>query len=273
MGFLDRALKAVQPTAPPARQPPQRAAQVQAPIPNPARSTFFQWPTLSGGAEYFNIVGEGNYQAAIDAAAGGKTPDGPVNRWVTAQLVAEPTNPYDRNAVMVALDGQRVGYIPRDQTSHFHRAIAQLGREGRPALCRAVITGGWRRSPTDHGHYGVKLDVEEIPTPLYAGSPFFPCGGSVAITDRKKHQDRWAHHVRPGGAITQIVVALDSPDGDGRLTVTLDGQLIGRLTPSMTERYLPWVHGARSAGLPTTCGAVAWAKDGQPEIALDLRKP
>lgn len=267
MGLLDRLLTKVEAVTEQARAPAPSSAPA---VP----STFYQWPTLQGATDDFGAVGENNYQEALHAAAGGKTPEGPLNRWVTAQLVAEPTNKHDRRAVMVALDGRCVGYIPRDSTSPFHKVIQQLAGEGRPATCRAVITGGWWRSPTDEGHYGIKLDVDErAPQIMYAGQPFLPKGGVVTIGERQKHTNNWEHLVRRDGSVTQLIATLAGPDDDGRVLVELDGKRIGRLTASVTERFEPWLTGTSTAGIQCTCEAVASMKGDKPEIALNLRKP
>ena len=42
-------------------------------------------------------------------------------------LVREPNNKYDRNAVAVWIDGERVGYIPRKQNSVLAGFIDQVG--------------------------------------------------------------------------------------------------------------------------------------------------
>ncbi len=57
------------------------------------------------------VKGESHYQANIRrVAAPGKRVD----------LVPEPTNPYDRNAVRVDCDGLCIGYIPREQAREAH---------------------------------------------------------------------------------------------------------------------------------------------------------
>lgn len=45
------------------------------------------------------------------------------------ELVAEPTNPYDPNAIQVLCDGTHIGYIARDRTADIFR----LGLEGAAA--------------------------------------------------------------------------------------------------------------------------------------------
>jgi hypothetical protein len=51
----------------------------------PADATWAQRPTIAPGGEQ-HVVGESNYQAALDHAAGGRTPDGCATSLVTAEL-------------------------------------------------------------------------------------------------------------------------------------------------------------------------------------------
>jgi hypothetical protein len=51
------------------------------------------------------VAGESHYQANIRRVAAVGKP---------VQLIPEPTNKYDRNAVRIDVDGLTIGYIPRD---------------------------------------------------------------------------------------------------------------------------------------------------------------
>jgi hypothetical protein len=108
----------------------------------------------------FEIVGEGSYQAALDAICGGKCEDG-YKLPVVAQLCFQEDNPYDQNAIVVLIDGKVVGYIPRDLAPEMRDAILNLNPEERPVTCDAKVVGGWIRGPTDEGHYGVKLSLSK----------------------------------------------------------------------------------------------------------------
>ncbi len=78
---------------------------------------------------------------------------------VRLELVREPGNPYDANAIAVYWQGRRVGYVPREANPE----VARMMDEGRPA--RAVVIG----SVTPE-------DEEDIPeglrfTDFWAGDP------------------------------------------------------------------------------------------------------
>lgn len=100
----------------------------------------------------FDIVGESNYQAALERIAGAKTPDGH-EHYCEATLRPEPSNPYDKNAVVVQIKGHTVGYLARAD------AEAYKSQSSKPMRADALIVGGWRYSNGNEGSFGVKLDI------------------------------------------------------------------------------------------------------------------
>jgi hypothetical protein len=59
-----------------------------------------------------DVVGESHYQPAIRSACNWK-PDTDTLFHCLAELVPEPTNPHDRHAIMVTINGACVGYLSR----------------------------------------------------------------------------------------------------------------------------------------------------------------
>src|SRR4051812_44842181 len=82
------------------------------------------------GSYQFDIVGEASYQAALSQIAGGSTKDGHSLECV-AILAEEPDNPYDKNAIVVAIGGLIVGYIAKYQAGDYKRALRAAGLSGR----------------------------------------------------------------------------------------------------------------------------------------------
>lgn len=105
-----------------------------------------------------DVVGESNYQTALDDICGGLSEDGH-SLLVDAYLVHEDDNQYDPKAVVVLIDSQTVGYLSREQAREFRKVVAETGRPGVAATCKAKIVGGWDRGDGDQGSYGVKLDL------------------------------------------------------------------------------------------------------------------
>ena len=113
------------------------------------------------------VVGESHYRSNLDAVAGGKTVDGPARSDHTAILIPEPDNPYDRNAVRVYLVPKDhpagtvlVGYLSRSDAVRYRGPIYRLARDGKLLACPAHITGGWKRSHSDVGNFGVVLALD-----------------------------------------------------------------------------------------------------------------
>lgn len=56
----------------------------------------------------------------------------------TAELVEEPNNPHDKNAVMVIVDGEKIGYIGADENLH----VKSILKSKTVKSISATITGG-----------------------------------------------------------------------------------------------------------------------------------
>lgn len=119
-----------------------------------------------------DIVGESHYQDTLKqlAATHGEAP-------LLAHLVPEPFNPYDRHAVAVVIDGQRVGYISRDQAAEYQPVLTNLARRGSPLVAVADLKGGFVTSTGQIASFGVELRMtepdmlkEEQRTPAYRPS-------------------------------------------------------------------------------------------------------
>lgn len=115
---------------------------------------------LGDGEFDFPIVGESNYQDALETLCGGRTEDG-AEFYCAVVLVPEPSNPHDRNAVAAFIKGHKVGYLSREVAADAVRAFRSARvLEG---VAGAVIVGGWERPrkgrAPDRGHFGVRLDV------------------------------------------------------------------------------------------------------------------
>jgi len=99
------------------------------------------------GAFQDEVVGESHYQADLGQMATGK------RTRVTASLVCEPNNPYDKNAVRVEIEGKLVGHLPRERAKFHRQRLARLNEIGSAVECDAVIATG------PDGVSGVFLDL------------------------------------------------------------------------------------------------------------------
>lgn len=103
-----------------------------------------------------DVVGESNYQAAIRRACGWQ-PGTDTHFDCMAELVPEPTNKYDSNAIMVQIDGSCVGYLSRGDAVKFGAAIKAAIQKQGVGCCRAMIAG---RAGGETDNLGVFLHLD-----------------------------------------------------------------------------------------------------------------
>lgn len=110
----------------------------------------------SGGG--YEVVGESHYRDAIAAAAGGERRE--VVKFIAwAALVHEADNPYDGNAVALLIHGRKVGHLSRADAAAFAPVLDRIAAAGLVAYGRADTFGGWNRSPSDRGDYGITIYI------------------------------------------------------------------------------------------------------------------
>jgi HIRAN domain-containing protein len=105
-----------------------------------------------------DVVGESHYQAAIRTACNWKA-DTDTLFHCMAELVPEPMNPYDRNAIKVTIDGGCVGYLSRQDAVALGPAIREAIKRHGNGICRAVIAGH-ANGETDNLGVFLHLDAE-----------------------------------------------------------------------------------------------------------------
>lgn len=227
-------------------------AQAHAMVP----ATWVQWPTIQPGGTQ-EVVGEASHVDALEAIAGGRTWAGPRHRLVSASLERDPQNPSDREAVRVVVGGETVGYLPRDDTPRFHTLIAELAAKNRDALARARLTGGWDRGPRGRGALGIELDVDPELSPIRPGTPFLPDEITIDVIGEEGHQGPLELLVEHApGRIHVATLVETNGDESPRISVTIEGVVVGMLGRTATERYLPALREVTVGGFPATCAAI-----------------
>lgn len=110
------------------------------------------------GSFLLAIVRESKYQSELEQICGGRTVDG-ADTVVSARLLLENGNPYDRGAVRVEVNGMTVGYLDQPDAKAYRKYLRKLGKPRAVGLCQANIRGGWKRGRgKQEGHFGVWLD-------------------------------------------------------------------------------------------------------------------
>jgi hypothetical protein len=244
----------------------------------PADATWAQRPTIAPGGEQ-HVVGESNYQAALEHAAGGRTPDGCAVSLVTAELVREPRNPYDRNAVRVDIAGQAVGYLPRADAPRYHQLVMALWEQGVAATCWARLTGGWDRGPYDQGSIGLVLDIDPRLEPCgQEVRLLLPAHHRVSVTGEEHCQDALRTLLGRRREVTTVgelcrVDSLPRRPGSGPVVEVEVGGAPMWLTAKMTQRYGPIVQAAARAGVTPVCEVVIMPGVGKLEAYVRLPTP
>jgi rubrerythrin len=114
-------------------------------------------PTLFGGSETLEVVGESHRQEVLWRIVGGRRTE-PVRHDVCAILQPEPTNVHDSNAVMVLIENELVGYLSHHDAALYHPGLIRLiTQTNTPIGLFGVIVGGGERAD-GLGSLGVFLD-------------------------------------------------------------------------------------------------------------------
>lgn len=124
-----------------------------------------EWVTTlaMGGSEHvLQTVGESHYQPSLQWACDGTNADGPNHPRVLAELIPEPRNPHDPNAVRVQVGGRLVGYLAREDAAVYQPVLLRLAQHG-ALTCEARIKGGY--AVRDAG-FRASLGIE-----LFVGTP------------------------------------------------------------------------------------------------------
>jgi hypothetical protein len=128
--------KAPQAPAPESVSP---AASPQLVSPAPSRAGTWDLPGQKGRFSQ-EVVGESFHAAAFASILKGVrvTPKG-VELIVTASLVPEPHNKYDRHAVAVVVRGQTVGHLPKEDAAVYQPTILAAVKAGRDPQVAARV--------------------------------------------------------------------------------------------------------------------------------------
>jgi hypothetical protein len=117
----------------------------------------YRWPDI--GNYEFEIVGESNYQQALQSLAGNHGDESP-EKECTALIAPEDNNPHDGAAVRIDIDNMTVGYLSRADARSFRRRLGAKKMSGNHTCCGAIIVGGFRMKNGLKASYGVKLDIK-----------------------------------------------------------------------------------------------------------------
>ena len=114
---------------------------------------------IEGDGHYdLEVVGELHYQRHLKVLSGLYSRTGG-NRELVAKLHYENTNPHDKKAIRVVINGGTVGYLSRKNARLLRKAIEKEGLEGLIISCNAKILGGRRVRLYNKIDFSVWLDL------------------------------------------------------------------------------------------------------------------
>lgn len=228
-------------------------------------TTWLAVPTLAESNAERRVAGTSFHQPLLAQVAHQLRKAAPVIDIMSVQL-AVLEHGECAGAVGVYLDGRRAGSVPAELAEAYRPIIADLTAQGRPATCRAALTGGGAMRDGD-GLLNFGLALLQPNRPAVAGSdaPFLPpCVGmrvnvgeaakqlAAEIPNRAK---RFVHR-RTG------VLTLDR-------TLSIDGIFVGRLVDGSSVQEA--LHVAHDGGYPLTCAVRVIREPERPlRVAVDL---
>lgn len=229
------------------------------------------------------VVGESHYGKAFSALAGDyghrSVPTHGVElTGVTAQIVREPDNRFDPDAVAVWIDGRhQVGYLSRTTSSIYAPQLDKLD----PGTVLSVPARVWACLNTDTrevwGSASVTLPDPEgvLPFNDLPDEPHvvLPHGKAIQVTGEEEHMEVLRTFVL-GIAPRHVAATLRLVEQRGveLVEVHLDGQRVGILTKGMSEQTRDLVRCVQDAGKVPVCRAVLKGSDLRADVALHVAR-
>lgn len=194
-------------------------------------------------------------EALVKALNGGPALNKEMTLDTTAQLVPEPTNPHDRNAIKVVLNGHHIGYVPVEISSAYAKTLTKIIDKGFTPTARAdvwaVTRYGDGSKTRTYAHVRIALDEPHRLLPMNnpPRTPYalLPWGNGLQVTGEERHLDVLTNYVTAMQESLVIVTlhAISTTNKNGRTTefaeVRLEGQRIGQMTASTSAHFLPTI--------------------------------
>jgi hypothetical protein len=214
-----------------------------------------------------DIVGESHYADAIRDVFGSEFRSEGCELTAAAQLVPEPWNRHDGNAVGVWVAGRQVGYLSREEAGRYAPVLSGLVADGWVPQVSARV---W--AAADYGDRpgltgSVRIDLAEphliAPANRAPGVAHraLPAGNAIQVVGEEKHLDALLPWLRAEGECWVHVTLHEVHEQLARSTrelieVRLEGIEVGRLSPRMSGELLPAVRHLAANGQLTTARAM-----------------
>lgn len=247
-----------------------------------------------GGWPRVEVAGEFYHQAEIRSLLPPDVAEGGVEVETTAHLIPEPTNEYDRHAVRVEVQGRLIGYLPKEVAPGYGPVLGALVERGLAptTACRiwAYERDEWKgsdRSGNDiyervlSAQATVVLDAPHriVPMNIEPSGPHrtLPHGGALQVRGEEKHLDvlaPWVARDGEGWIYAELRTIEVSAGKSSKVLVelTLDGEVIGELTPAMSAHFVPAIEHCASQGSSVVAKALLKGNAMKVEAVLHAAK-
>jgi len=231
------------------------------------------------GAE---VAGESHYARSIRGLFGKDFKASGTEIVMTAQLIPEPHNKHDRNAVGVWVGGVQVGHLPREEAVRYAPVLSALTAQGwLPQVAARVWGSEW----SDYGDRNssfqgsVRLDLAEphmlapVNLPPVGDCRLLPTGNAIQVTGEEKYLDVLAPFLRPEGECWAHVSLHEVVEQLARSTrsiveVRIDDACVGQLSPKMSSELLLAVRHLAQRGTTTAARAIVKGNRIKTEVVL-----
>jgi hypothetical protein len=229
------------------------------------------------------VVGESNYFAAIRALFPNQSPG---EIFVDVQLVHDPRNRFDSNAVEVRAASGVVGFLPKEVAAVYSPILSQLQSKSQVLETDARVYG-WIDNDWDTGKPIFKGSVSvTLPPPhmLFSvnSNPPPPClllpfGGATQVTGEEKFMESLTPFQNSNGEAWVYVTLHESIVESARTSksfveVRIDGNPIGSLTKSASEHFLPVISFLSARGISTSSRAIVRGNSLKSDVTLYSKK-
>lgn len=244
-----------------------------------------RWDISANGEPYFDVVGENWHEDAIANAIGRKPPlNQEIEAYRTAELVPEPDNPHDRNAVCVRIDGRTVGYLATDAARLYAPLVHRLVRANVVPTVRAriwAVTRFVQARNRQELKSAVRLALPDPSSVLPAnGAPnlphaVVPKGRKVQVTGESEHYDAIAPFIGKSGPVLTTLhdIELVKAKSTTRIVeVRINGNRVGQLTAATSASLLPLIAESERLGLVTAAWGSLTGSRLAAEVALHVAK-
>jgi hypothetical protein len=217
----------------------------------PAEGTYILLE--SSGSYPVGLAGESNYFEAISMAANRQSGE----HLAIAEIVREPDNKFDTNAVRVEINGRTVGYIPREEAPSFHTLLSYAASINKRvfASCRVWV------SDEDDAYGSVSLDIDDpnsaLPPINAAEVPvsavIWPIGSTLQVSEESKNIENVKivfekmREALGRQILLELVIDRTKPEKP-EVHVLFNGSKVGELSSASGRKFLPAIEKVTAIG-------------------------